>query len=178
MGVAALVGLLVAMLLLLRIVGLLRPFSMPTDGMAPTISGGDHIIMEGFTFLSRDPRRGDIVVFKTDGVPLTTPGQFFVKRVAGAPGDRVRISGGKLYINDSPTELSNAAVTTAFPAPSRSMMLDLNSNVTVPDGRFFVVGDNITNSFDSRYFGFVPRQNIIGRASFWFSTLHREGPIK
>jgi signal peptidase I len=140
--------------------------------MAPAILSGDHIMMEGFTFRSREPRRGDIVVFKTDGIPPAPPGQFYVKRVAGGPGDHVRISGGRIYINDMPTDFGNASVAVL------SAVLALNSNVTVPEGRFFVVGDNITNSFDSRYWGFLPRQNIIGRASFCYWPLDREGPIK
>src|SRR5690348_4132479 len=84
-------------LIILRLCGLLRPFSVPTGAMTPAVSPGDHIMMEGFTFLRRQPCRGDIIVFKTDGIAMLPPGQFYVKRIAGEPGDHVQISEGKLF---------------------------------------------------------------------------------
>ena len=95
-------------LLVLRVCGLVRPFSVPTGAMTPAVSAGDHIMMEGITFLSRRPRRGDIVVFKTDGIATLPPATIYLKRVAGEPGDHVRISGGKLFVNDKQVSLSNA----------------------------------------------------------------------
>ena len=177
-GLACLVVLLVATLFVLRVGGVIRLFSISNNAMAPTLLTGDYILMEKFTYLSREPRRGDLVVFKTDGLALVPQGTFYVKRVEGGPGDRVRVSGGRLYINDASPELRNAAGSTAYTAPPNSMMMALDSNVTVPEGRFFVVGDNSTNSFDSRYWGFLPRKNIIGRALFRYWPLDREGRVK
>ena len=93
----------------LRVCGLVRPFSVPTGAMTPAVSAGDHVMMEGVTFLSRQPRRGDIVVFKTDGIASLPAATFYIKRVAGEPDDHVRISGGKLFANDKQISLSNAA---------------------------------------------------------------------
>lgn len=67
-GFAVIAGVLGSTLFLLRITGLVRPFSVPTGAMTPAVSSGDHVVMEGVTFLTRKPRRGDIVVFKTDGI--------------------------------------------------------------------------------------------------------------
>jgi signal peptidase I len=162
-------------LMALRVCGLVRPFSVPTGAMSPAVSGGDDIIVEGVTFLSRQPRRGDVVVFKTDGVvPLPSP-TFYVKRIAGEPGDRVRISTGKLFINEKQVSLSNAVGEIIYDLPPG---LSVQTDVTVPSGCFFMLGDNSTNSFDSRFWGSVPRGNIIGRASFCYWPPGRIGGVK
>ena len=96
----------VCALIVLRVCGQVRPFSVPTGAMTPAVSAGDHVMMEGLTFLARNPRRGDIVVFKTDGIASVPPGTFYVKRVAGEPGDHVRISEGKLFVNEKQVTLS------------------------------------------------------------------------
>src|SRR2546422_10131999 len=107
-GLAIPPAVLVGALTVLRIFGLVRPFSVPTGGMTPAVSPGDHVMMEGVTFLARKPRRGDVVVFKTDGIASLPSAQIYVKRVAGEPGDQLRISDGKLYINGRHVALSNA----------------------------------------------------------------------
>ncbi len=162
----------------LRICGMVRPFSVPTPGMTPAVSAGDHVVMEGFTFLSRQPRRGDIVVFRTDGITSLPPRTFYVKRVAGEPGERVRISGGKLFINEKQVSLSNAVGEIAHDLPPQDQILPLQTNVTVPSGCYFVLGDNSTNSFDSRFWGTVPRRNIIGRVSYCYWPPQRVGAVK
>ena len=94
-GLALLVGVVLASL---RPLGLIRPFSVPTGAMTPAISRGDHFMMEGFTFLVRKPHRGDIIVFRTDGIASIPAATIYIKRVVGEPGERLRISGGKLYV--------------------------------------------------------------------------------
>src|SRR5262245_60058519 len=106
-GLAVVAGLFMAGLIVARVTGLLRLCSLPTPGMSPTITPGDRVVMEGFTFLARPPRRGDIVVFKTDGIARLPAGELYVKRVVGEPGDRLRIANGKLFINDHQVVLSN-----------------------------------------------------------------------
>src|SRR5947207_9760666 len=83
---------LVGVFIVLRTFGLIRPFSISSGGMAATISRGDHVMMEGITFLARKPRRGDVVVFKADGIDSLPPGTLYVKRVAGEPTEHLRIS--------------------------------------------------------------------------------------
>jgi len=149
--------------------------------MAPTISGGDLIVMENFTYLSRQPRRGDLAIFKTDGIPSLQSGSIYVKRVAGEPGDRVRIAGGKLYINDKHLPLRNQSgeITYLEPRPVLGKRKQVSHiDVTVPEGYYYVLGDNQPNSLDSRYWGFVPKRNIIGQVSFRIWPLRRIGGVK
>ncbi len=177
-GLALLPAFLVGALILLRVCGLVRPFSVPTGAMTPAVSAGDHIVMEGMTFLSRQPRLGDIVVFKTDGIASLPSATIYVKRVAGKPGDHVRLSEGKLFINDKQVSLSNVVGEIAYDLPPRVGTFSLQTNLTVPSGCYFVLGDNSTNSFDSRFWGSVPRANIIGRVSFCYWPPQRVGEVK
>src|SRR6266481_5248584 len=87
-------------LVFLRLCNLVHPFSIPTGGMTPAVSPGDHILMEGFTFVFGKPHRGDIVIFETAGIESLPQDEIYVKRIAGEPGDHVRISDGKLFINE------------------------------------------------------------------------------
>ncbi len=163
---------------MLRICGLVRPFSVPTGAMTPSVSGGDHIMMEGITFLSRQPRRGDIVVFKTDGIASLPSAAIYVRRVAGEPGEEVRILEGKLFINDKEVSLSNAVGKISYELPPCAETFSPQTGVTVPNGCYLVLGDNSTNSFDSRFWASVPRGNIIGRVSFCYWPPQRIGGVK
>ena len=177
-GLAVPPTVLVGALIVLRIFGLVRPFSVPTGGMTPAVSAGDHLMMEGVTFLARQPRRGDVVVFKTDGIASLPSAQIYVKRVAGEPGDQLRISDGKLYINGQHVALSNATGEIAYVPPPFAGTLSAKTDVTVPEGSYFVLGDNSTNSLDSRFWGSLPRDNIIGRMCFCYWPPARFGVVK
>jgi signal peptidase I len=175
----ALVGALcLASVIGLRIFGMLRPFYIPTGGMAPAVSPGDHIMMEGLTFRSRQPRRGDVVCFKTDGIPSLPATQVYVKRVAGEPGEHLRISAGMLYLNGRHVSLSNEIGEISFLPPPQPAAGPMMTDVTVPTDCYFVLGDNSTNSFDSRFYGCVPRENILGRILFCYWPPRRVGPVK
>lgn len=177
-GFSLLPAVLFAALIVLRLCGLLRPFSVPTGAMTPAVSPGDHFMMEGISFLSRQPRRGDIVVFRTDGIASLPPSTLYVKRVAGEPGEHVRILEGKLFVNDRQVCLSNGAGEITYNLPPLSGGFSLQTDVRVPNGCYFVLGDNSTNSLDSRFWGSVPRGNIIGRVSFCYWPLQRAGGIR
>jgi len=178
-GVALVPAGIIVALIVLRICGLMRPFGVPTGAMTPAVSPGDHFMMEGISFLSRQPRRGDIVIFKTDGIDsLPPPSTLYVKRVAGEPGDHLRISEGKLFVNDRQVSLSNEAGEIIYDPPPLTAGLSIQTDVKVPNSCYFVLGDNSTNSFDSRFWGSVPRGNIIGRVSFCYWPIQRAGTIK
>jgi signal peptidase I len=176
-ALAALPACFIAALILLRLCNLLRTFSIPTGAMAPAVSPGDYILTEGFTFLLGKPHRGDIVVFRTAGIESLPQDQFYIKRVAGEPGDHLRISGGKLFINEKPVSLSNALGEIIYNLPRGSEGL-VKTDVKVPDGCYFVLGDNSTNSLDSRYWGSVARGSIIGRVAYCYFPPQRRGRVK
>jgi signal peptidase I len=150
---------------------LTRPFKVPTGSMAPTVLPGDHLFVQTSAYWFTAPRRGDVVAFRTDALDsaLLPKGQIFLKRIAGLPGEALQISEGRLLINgrplDQPAPLTGGNFgTAAMPWPGKG------PNVwTVPDNSYFVVGDNTTNSLDSRFFGPIPRASIIGRATktYW-----------
>jgi len=162
-------------LFLCRAFGLIRPFKIPTGAMAPAISAGDHVFMEGLTYRKRPPRRGDIVVFKADynqwGIQ---PGTILCKRVAGEPGEHVRLRDGHVYINDAQVTISNAYGEIKYV----SLPGTLWTNGTVPAGEYFVMGDNSANSLDSRYYGTVAKEKILGRMVFCYWPPNRRGTIK
>jgi len=177
-GLAILPACFVGALIMLRLCGFVRPFSIPTGAMTPAVSAGDHVMMEGMTYIARAPRRGDVVVFRTDGIAALPPATFYVKRVAGEPGDHLRISEGKLFVNDKQLSLSNSMGEIVYLLPPMAGTLARKTDLTVPDGSYFVLGDNSTNSLDSRFWGSVPRGNIIGRVSFCYWPPPRIGGVK
>jgi signal peptidase I len=93
----------------LHMVGLLQAFKIPTRSMSPALEQGDHVYSEGVSYLIRKPRRGDLIAFWVDEVPKIREPLVYMKRVAGLPGERLRLSKGVLYVNDEPVALRNKA---------------------------------------------------------------------
>jgi signal peptidase I len=176
--VGAFGGICIAIPIALRIFGLLYPFYIPTASMAPAVSPGDHVIMEGLTFLNRKPHRGDIIVFNSDGISSLQLGTKYDKRILGEPGEHLRISDGKLYINDSLVVVTNCAGEISYPLTQQLESFGPKTDVIVPQGQYFVVGDNSTNSFDSRFWGCLPAKNIVGRILFCYWPPNRIGKVE
>jgi signal peptidase I len=180
-GVALCLALLGVGLMLLRVFGLMRPFSVPSGAMEPTMVSGDYVMMEGVTYLFRGPRRGDVVVFKTDGIAGLPPGNVLSQRVAGAPGETLRLVNGKLLVNEQPVSLqsSTGAIQYVYlPSSYGKYLLSSNDMVTVPTNSIFVLGDNSAASADSRVWGFVPGSNVLGRVWFRYSPWERVGGVR
>jgi signal peptidase I len=151
-----------------------QAFKIPTGSMENNLLIGDHLLVNKFVFGPtrwnaerklpiREPRRGDIVVFKYPDEPERD----FIKRVIGLPGETLELRNKKVYVNGQPLDepyvhflepASNSQEVTSFDVRERY------GPVRVPDGQFFVMGDNRDNSQDSRYWGFLPRSYIKGRA--------------
>jgi signal peptidase I len=141
----------------------------------------------------RDIQRGDIIVFYKPAEQPNDDHIFFVKRVIGIPGDRIHLRNGVVYLNgvaqNEPEVTMSAssqydAYVNDFPSvnPSResrvtaewSVLLPTyihDGDLVVPPGKYFAMGDNRNNSLDSRYWGFVPRENIIGRPLFVYWSI-------
>jgi len=168
-----------------------QAFKIPTPSMEPTLLVGDHLLVNKFVFGGsgawyerllpyREIRRGDIVVFKFPYDDHT----HYVKRVIGLPGDRLRIADQQVYINgrplDEPYKVHNGLYDTYgdnFPPththfPRRNVRPEWGDQILrhvedgeliVPPGRYFVMGDNRDSSLDSRFWGFIDRDSIMGR---------------
>jgi len=179
LGLGIVGGVCIVSLIGLRLLGLLRDFATPSDAMAPALSPGDKVWMEGFTFISRKPARGDIVAFKASGLQFLQERQIYVKRIVGLPRETVRIADGKLFINETEVTIRNKAGPIRYlNAPGSQYLSFGDQRITVPQDEFFVLGDNTTNSLDSRYFGFLPRDQVRGRICFCYSPPRNFGPVR
>ena len=176
-GIRGIIVLLIAAtVLLLRGFDLLRPFKIPTASMAPAVSAGDHVFMEGISYKFRSPSRGDMVVFQADGIPMQPSGTLFIKRVIGEPGDELRIIAEKLYVNGKQVTLSNELGPIRFQSVVGARYLtNPNDALKVSAGEYFVIGDNTRNSADSRYWGAIPAKDIKGRVFLCYWPLQRVG---
>ncbi|MDR7417999.1 MAG: signal peptidase I [Armatimonadota bacterium] len=156
-----------ALLSLVIIVFVVQAFFIPSASMEPTLRTGDRILVGKFTYRIWDIRRGDIIVFR---YPLN-PNKDFVKRVVGLAGERIQIKDGLVLINGRPL---HEVYPTALPGGDRACASNYGPE-TVPKDSVFVLGDNRCNSEDSRFFGFVPVKNIVGRALAVYWPLDRIG---
>jgi signal peptidase I len=126
-------------------------------------------LIEGISYLRRKPSRGEIIAFLSKGIPGIPQDQLLVKRVVGLPGEKVEISNDKLFINGSRVILPNESSRTSLDFPYTGFP-NIITNITLSDTEYFVIGDNRTNSVDSRFYGPIKWSNIVGRV--WFTYLH------
>jgi signal peptidase I len=167
-----------AIVIILRLLGLLRPFYLPTNAMAPAVPAGNHVFSEGLTFLVHPPRRGDILIFKTDGIHGLQQNIFYTKRLVGLPGEHLEFSNSDLYINGQLTVISNRAGPIDYSFGAFMAPLVIYTNVNIPPNDYFVVGDQAQNSSDSRTWGFLPGRNIKGKIFFCYWPPDQFGPVK
>jgi signal peptidase I len=176
---------------------LVQAFIVPTPSMDTTVQVGDHLLVDKLAYAPDGPitkhllpytpvKRGDIIVFRYP----SDISENYVKRVIGVPGDHIHLVNKVVYLNGHPlTEpyvqhifpniqpyrdnFPNAAPTPDEPVQERALQMIAhhvwNGDLVVPPESYFAMGDNRDNSLDSRYWGFVPRENIIGKPLliFW-----------
>ena len=121
------------------------------------------------------------MVFKTDGLRGLPPGAIYVKRVAGLPGESIAFRDSDLYVNDEKVTLENIAGVIEYRSPdSRPLMpyAPESRTVKVPAGHYFMLSDNSQNSADSRFWGFVPEDAIIGKIAWRYWPPNRTGTVK
>jgi signal peptidase I len=177
-----------------------QPLLIPSESMERTLLVGDFLLFNKQTYATpgllgrwllpyRSPARGDIVIFRHPDPPM------LIKRVIGVPGDRLRIAGGQVFINDVALREPYAAYEPAQVDPGRdnfpgeiaprlvdpewrrqTWSLTSDGELTVPAGEYFVMGDNRNHSRDSRYWGFVPRDAFVGRPLVIYFSLDRPSP--
>jgi signal peptidase I len=181
---------------------IVQAFQIPSESMENTLLIGDYLLVDKLHFGSGGPmdkvlpyrpvRRGDIVVFH---YPID-PRVHFVKRVVGIPGDRIRLIDKKVYVNGIPLNepyvryfRPHDPYRDEFPRLDLSVMPSVNGRwweqmqklvedhqLIVPEDNYFVMGDNRDDSLDSRYWGFVPRANIVGRPLLIYWSVNTPAP--
>jgi len=160
-----------------------QPFEVEQDSMVPTINEGEYVLIDKVSPRFSDYQRGDIVVFNPPS-GYSEGGVPFIKRVIGLPGDTVRLENGKVFV----TPAGGVAVLLVEPYIRRDINDNLEPTIprdaegtsqwTVPAGSYFVMGDNRTVSQDSRVFGPITRELIIGRAWLRYFPLNRIGVVQ
>jgi signal peptidase I len=140
---------------------LLGPYKIPTGSMKPTFLEGDRIFVDKLSYRFNPPQRGDIIVFK---YPLDRK-KDFVKRLVGMPGDEIQIDHGKLVINGKVIEDAPFAEHYYYNRNDWPYAKE-GQTIKVPEGMYFALGDNSAQSSDSRFWGFVPAKNLVGKAFF------------
>jgi signal peptidase I len=182
------------LILLFGTTTLVQAFIVPTPSMDTTVMVGDHLLVDKLSYSPSDgfskhllpytePKRGDIIVFR---YPMDIS-QNYVTRCMGVPGDHIKVVDKALYLNGRKLDEPYVQHVRPYVDPyadnfppsdtssgywrGRDMLAHnvVNGELVVPEGNFFAMGDNRDNSADSRYWGFVPRENIIGKplVIFW-----------
>jgi signal peptidase I len=183
---------------------IVQPFRIPSESMESTLMVGDFLLVNKmaesppgslwfWTLPYRAVHRGDIVVFHFPA----KPSEYLVKRVIGVPGDHIRLIDGVVYLNGKPQQEPYAIYRGSYPDSFRDQFptgiygdpgVDVrwwvqlhesleNGELVVPPDRYFVLGDNRNNSRDSRYWGFVPRANIVGRPLLIYFSIRGISPL-
>lgn len=174
---------------------IVQSFHIPSGSMIPTLLVGDFILVDKVTYHFRPPERGDVVVFH---FPLNEK-IYYIKRIIGVPGDRIQVKDGILYVNGKPCRYQYLKEYTYYEngkkytgklfyefLPRRNgtekkhlilrtgIQGDNTQVFVVPKGKYFMMGDNRNNSYDSRYWGFVDRDKIVGIARIIFFSWDSE----
>ena len=139
-----------------------EPFGITTDSMDPTLKAGDSVLATKFSYLFSEPERGDVVLFESPGDGAPT-----IKRVVGEPGDTVAVRDGVLFVNGEKTRepyVDYNLTDSTFMGPTK-----------VPKGRLYLMGDNRSNSLDSRSYGPVPENDVLGGVPLRIWPLERAG---
>jgi signal peptidase I len=183
---------------------IVQPFRIPSESMESTLMVGDFLLVNKmaesppgslwfWTLPYRDVHRGDIVVFHFPA----KPSEYLVKRVIGVPGDHIRLIDGVVYLNGKPQQEAYATYRGSYPDSFRDQFptgaytdpgvdplwwLEVqrslqNGELVVPANSYFALGDNRNNSRDSRYWGFVPRANIVGRPFVIYFSIRGISPL-
>ncbi len=135
---------------------IMTPHEVVGNSMYPTYKNGEYLMANKITYRFTDPQRGDVVIFKYSDT------QDFIKRIIGIPGDEVMIKDGSIYINGEKLDESNYLADSVI--TNGGSYIHEGQSIIVPEGQYFVSGDNRPNSSDSREFGPISKERIKGKA--------------
>ena len=160
-----------------------QAFKIPSGSMLDTLLIGDHLLVNKFIYGThlpfsderylalRHPQRGDIIVFEFPGDADKSyfEKRDFIKRVIGLPGDKVQVRNKQVFVNDELFAVPEEVHKDSQTLPAVASPRDNTGPILVPDGQYFVMGDNRDFSYDSRFWGFVPEEKIKGLAyvKYW-----------
>lgn len=155
---------------------LLQPHQVQGASMKPNFNSGEYILTDKISYRFSEPDRGDVIVFTSP----TDPDVDFIKRIIGLPGEKVKITDGKVviindqnkngFVLEEPYEIQGPTAG-GKEAPQ-------NTEIPIDDNQYFVLGDNRLESFDSRSWGTLPRKNIIGKAWLRYWPLNKIGFVQ
>jgi signal peptidase I len=158
---------------------LIKPYRIPSESMASTLRPGDRVLVNRVVYHLREPHRGDVMVFRYP----EDLNVIFIKRIVGVPGDTLQVREGLLWVNGRPADEPYVHRTagrrdpTAASAPVAGSTMrepwSLAQPYKVPADSYFVMGDNRTDSDDSRFWGTVPRADVIGEGFIVYWPLGR-----
>jgi len=167
--------LIAAAVFLIVYVFIMKPFEVKGDSMVPNFENNEYVLTNILGLHLQNPKAGDVIVFKAPPDPKKS----FIKRVIGVSGDRIRISGGKVILNGQALDENEYLGSTKT---SDGSFISEGEEKIVPEGEYFVLGDNRNFSQDSREWGFVKRDLITGYSFFVYWPLSKwrliENPYK
>ncbi|MEY2640760.1 MAG: hypothetical protein RL150_153 [Candidatus Parcubacteria bacterium] len=131
-----------------------QPFIVSGESMYPTFDSGEYLIVDQLSYKFNEPQRGDVIIFRYPD----NPSKFFIKRIIALPGDTLELVGSNVYVTDP------SGARTKIEEPYVTMHRDSLLNTTLKDTEYFVMGDNRLASLDSRTWGPLTRDYIVGRA--------------
>lgn len=138
---------------------IMRPHKIKGMSMYPNYPDAEYLLTQKVTYYLHPPKRGDVVVF----TPPVDNQEEFIKRIIGLPGEKIKVTNGKVYINDQ--LLPESYLSSDLYTSGGNFLAD-GDEYTVPEGQYFVMGDNRPNSSDSRSWGPIAKSAITGKA--WF----------
>lgn len=150
---------------------ILTPNQVKGASMEPTFQSGDYILTSRVTYKMRSYHRGDVIVFKAP----RNPDIEYIKRIIGLPGDKIMIENGNIFVNDKLLQENYIAARTNL---WESGFAKEGSLITIPDNEIFVMGDNRPRSSDSREFGPVSADSVIGNVFYRYFPSSKVGSIK
>ena len=150
---------------------LVQVFKVRTRAMVPTLRPNDRIMIDRRAYFKSKPQRGDIVVF----LPPHNRKKYYVKRIIGMPGENLEIKDGAVYVNDKKIDTPN--ITSIF-YYNQGPYAKKGQKITIPANKYYVLGDNSISSLDSRFWGFVDADDIIGKVTKIYWPPERSGKIK
>ncbi len=151
-----------------------QAFVIPSESMKPTLKIHDRLLANKIVYKISQPHRWEIIIFKYP----EDPKKYFVKRLVGLPGENIEIKNGCVYINGIRMQYPDYITTPLYYYNDEDGSFGVNGETKIPQNAFYALGDNSINSKDSRYWGFIPARNLVGKALFIYWPPWRMGIIR